>query len=443
MKSVSAVRIGIIGLGNVGGGALRLLHNNAKAIEGKLGFALEVSALCSRSVLANPASAAALHPGALRTTDWQEVVHSPQVDILAELIGGTGTAKQVVETALAAGKPVVTANKELLAEEGPDIWQRLAGNGATLGMEAAVAGGIPVLNALREGIASDSVDALVGILNGTSNYILTEIERTGAAFDQVLREAQDRGYAEADPSADIDGYDARSKLAILAVMAFGEKVAPRDIPVQGIRRIRTIDFAYAGRLGHTIRLLATARREADGLRLAVRPALVQKNAILAGVTGSYNALWVLGQGGDTFYYGRGAGPAPTAVAVVSDLMAAARDLRSCAGSVHRTQPFGHLALAPHRPVASGAEERQFYLRFRVRDRPGILASLASKLAQQGVGIEAVLQEPHFDKDDLPFVATLEPARRAAVEAAVETIKGLDFLVDEPLALPLEPTLELA
>ena len=440
---MSAVRVGIIGLGNVGGGTLRLLRNNASEIEGKLGFPLEVSAVCSRTVLANPSEAVSLHPNALRTTAWQDVVASSQVDIVAELIGGTGAAKQIVEAAMAAGKPVVTANKELLAEEGPDIWRRLASNGATLGMEAAVAGGIPVLSVLREGIAGDGIDALIGILNGTSNYILTEIERTGAAFGQVLQEAQDLGYAEADPSADIDGYDARSKLAILAALAFGEQVSPADIPLQGIRRIRTIDFAYAGRLGHTIRLLATARREPDGLRLAVRPALVEKNTILAGVTGSYNALWVHGRGGDTFYYGKGAGPEPTGVAVVSDLMAAARDLRSAAGTKQRSQPFGHTALASHRPVSSGTEERQFYLRFRVRDRPGILAALASKLADQGVSIEAVLQEPHFDKQDLPFVTTLEPATRAAVERALETIKGMEFLVEEPLALPLEPTLAAA
>ena len=293
---MSAVRVGIIGLGNVGGGTLRLLRNNASEIEGKLGFALEVSAVCSRSVLTNPSEAVSLHPQALRTPDWREVVESPDVDIVAELIGGTGSAKQIVETALAGGKPVVTANKELLAEQGPEIWQRVVGNGATLGMEAAVAGGIPVLSVLREGIAGDGIDALIGILNGTSNYILTEIERTGAAFDQVLMEAQDLGYAEADPSADIDGYDARSKLAILAAMAFGQQVSPGDIPLQGIRRIRTIDFAYAGRLGHTIRLLATARREPNGLRLAVRPALVERNTIMAGVTGSYNALWVHGPG---------------------------------------------------------------------------------------------------------------------------------------------------
>ena len=388
-----------------------------------------------------PCKAAELHPSAFRTSDWRELVSHPDVDVVAELIGGTGAAREILETAFAAGKPVVTANKELLAEYGAELWNKARSHGAGLGMEASVAGGIPVLTALREGIAGDGIDALIGILNGTSNYILTEIERTGAPFADVLREAQDLGFAEADPSADIDGYDARSKLAILAGLAFGVKVLPSDIPVEGIRRIRTIDFAYAGRLGHTIRLLATARRGDDGLRLAVRPALVEKDTILAGVTGSYNALWVHGQGGDTFYYGKGAGPDPTGVAVVSDLMTAARTVKG--GDAELAPPFAHVELRPHSPVYAGSEERQFYLRFRVRDKPGILASLAAMLAEQGVSIEAVLQEPHFDKEDLPFVTTLEPARRESLEAALEAMRGLDFLVDEPLAMPLEPTLTAA
>ena len=435
---MASIRVGIIGLGNVGGGTLRLLHANAAQIERKLGFPLEVTAVCSRRVLREPNSEAALHPSAFRTTDWREVVSRPDVDVVAELVGGTGVARQILEAAFAAGKPVVTANKELLAERGAELWNQAQLRGASLGMEASVAGGIPVLTALREGIAGDSIDALIGILNGTSNYILTEIERTGAPFAKVLQEAQDLGYAELDPSADIDGYDARSKLAILTGLAFGVQVSPGDIPVEGIRRIRTIDFAYAGRLGHTIRLLATARRGNDGLRLAVRPALVQKNTILAGVTGSYNALWVHGRGGDTFYYGKGAGPDPTGVAVVSDLMAAARAVK--ASSAELAPPFAHVELKTHVPVYTGTEVRQFYLRFRVRDRPGILASLAAILAEQGVSIEAVLQEPHFDKEDLPFVTTLEPARREALGAALDAMRGLDFLVDEPLAMPLEPTL---
>lgn len=435
---MSAIRVGIIGLGNVGGGTLRLLRDNAAAIEAKLGFPLQVSAICSRSVLHAPNQAVAFHPYAFRTSDWRDLIARPDVDIVAELVGGTTVGKAILETAFDAGKPVVTANKELLAEHGAELWSRACERGADLGLEASVAGGIPIVTALREGIVGDRIDSLAGILNGTSNYVLTEMERTGAPLEEVLRRAQELGYAEADPSADIDGYDARSKLAILAALAFGVRVSPRQIPVGGIRRVRAIDFAYARRLGHTIRLLATARHGSDGLRLAVRPALVDRHAILASVTGSYNAVWVGGQGGDTFYYGKGAGPAPTGVAVVSDLMALARGLRN--GGAQRAKPFAYARLEPHAPVSSATEERQFYLRFRVRDRPGILAQLAAILAEQGVSIEAVLQEPQFDKQDLPFVTTVEPARRQALEVALEKMRGLDFLVDEPLALPLEPAL---
>ncbi len=435
---MAPTRVGIIGIGNVGSGTLRLLHASSSQIEGKLGFPLKVTAVCSRRVLQEPGEAVDLHPLAARTTDWRELVLRPDVDIVAELIGGRDTAREILETAFAAGKPVVTANKELLAEHGVRLWEQAHANGASLGIEASVAGGIPVLSALREGIAGDRIDALVGILNGTSNYILTKIERTGGPLDEVIREAQELGYAESDPSADVDGFDVRSKLAILAGLAFGVNVSPEEIPMEGIRRIRAIDFAYAGRLGHTIRLLATARNGPTGLRLAVRPALVAKDTILAGVVGSYNALWVHGQGGDTFYYGKGAGAAPTAVAVVSDLLAAARALR--APRREPVSPFAHVTLRRHSPVSAGSEERQFYLRFRVRDRPGILAALTAILARQGVSVEAVLQEPHFDKSDLPFVTTVEPTRRDALEAALAAMRGLDFLVDQPLALPLEPTL---
>ncbi len=437
MGSVKAVGVGIIGLGNVGGGTLRLLHSNADRIRSKLGFPLKVVAACSRSVRTAPCEELALHPTAHRTHDWRKLVSRPDVDVVAELIGGKSPAAEILEAAFRAGKPAVTANKELLAERGPELWRRARGQGVTLGMEASVGGGIPVLRAVREGIAGDEIDALVGILNGTSNYILTEIENTGLPFQSILREAQQLGYAEADPRADVDGFDARSKLAIVAALAFGERVRPDQIPVAGIRRVKAIDFAYAARLGHTIRLLASARREPEGLRLAVRPALVEKDAILAGVTGSYNALWVHGRGGDTFYYGRGAGPEPTGVAVVSDLMEAARFL----GSGQAAAPaFAHAALRPHQPVEPGSEERRFYIRFQVRDRPGILAELAALFARQRVSIEAVLQEPHRDKSRLPFVITLEPARRQAVDEALDEMRGCDFLVSQPLQMPIEPTL---
>jgi homoserine dehydrogenase len=237
-----------------------------------------------------------------RTTDWHEVVSDPEIDIVVELIGGTGTAGHIIEEALRQRKSVVTANKELMALRGADLWAIASQHGVNLAMEASVAGGIPIHTILREGIAGDRVVELYGILNGTSNFILTEIEKSNAKFEAVLAEAQQLGYAEADPSADIDGLDARSKLAILAALAFGEKLSPADIYTEGIRRIMPVDFEYAHQLKHTIRLVCLARQNENGLLLSVRPTLVPQSAILAQVQGAYNAIWVRGAyGEDTFY----------------------------------------------------------------------------------------------------------------------------------------------
>src|ERR1700719_3007069 len=252
------VNVGIIGLGNVGTGTLGILLENADQIALKLGFQLRVKALCSRTIESKqlPAQAGSV----FRTADWREVVAHPEVDIVAELVGGTGVAREIIDSAISNKKSVVTANKELMALCGAEIWERAIAAGINLAMEASVAGGIPIHSVLREGISGDRVTTLYGILNGTSNFILTEIEKRGASFDDVLREAQQLGYAEADPSADVDGYDARSKLAILSALAFGEKITPPDIYSEGIRRIQPLDFQYAHQLGHTIRLLCAARQ---------------------------------------------------------------------------------------------------------------------------------------------------------------------------------------
>ena len=437
---MTPIRVGIIGLGNVGGGALRILADNAALIQRKLGAELRVTAVCSRSIASHEPPELAAFPDARRTADWREVVASPDVDIVAELVGGTGVAAEILEAAIAAGKSVVTANKELMASRGAQIWDLARRNGVRLAMEASVAGGIPIHTVLREGIAGDRIDGLLGILNGTCNFILTEMERRGESLAVVLAEAQALGYAEADPSADIDGFDARSKLALLAALAFGVQVDPTTIPTEGIRRIRDVDFLYADRLRHTVRLLAAAERTADGLYLAVRPALLPKSAILAHVSGSYNAIWVRGaHGADTFYYGRGAGPTPTGVAVVSDLINIARELLM--GGSERVSPFAHAELELGSPADIGREVRPYYLRFRVRDRPGIIAELAGILASADISVDAVLQEPSEAKQDLPFVITVEPAPRRSIEQAVERMSGLDFLVEKPLTLPFEKGLE--
>ena len=357
--------------------------------------------------------------GALKTSNWREVVDHPDVHIVVELIGGTTVAREIIEAAASRGKSVVTANKELMALHGAELWDRAIAAGINLAMEASVAGGIPIHAVLREGISGDRITTLYGILNGTCNFILTEIEQRGADFAHVLAEAQAAGYAEADPSADVDGFDARSKLAILAALAFGERIVPSDIYTEGIRRISPVDFEYAHMLDHTIRLVCAARQTANGLLLSVRPSLIPRSTILASVRGAYNAAWVRGKyGADTFYYGRGAGPLPTGVAVVSDLMRVAREIRS--GSPERVSPFAHARLGEYQPLPITLNHSAYYLRFRVKDRPGIIAALAAALAAENISLDAVLQLPQREcrrsavrDHGRAHVGAIDPRRPAA------------------------------
>jgi homoserine dehydrogenase len=374
-----------------------------------------------------------------RTADWREVVNHPDVHVVAELVGGTGVAREIIEASIAQKKSVVTANKELMALAGSELWDKAIAAGVNMAMEASVAGGIPIHNVLREGISADRINTLYGILNGTCNYILTAIEQHGSSFEHVLLEAQRAGYAEADPSADVDGFDARSKLAILAALAFGERIVPSDIYTEGIRRITPVDFEYAHQLHHTIRLICAARQTPNGVILSVRPSLIPQSTILASVRGAYNAVWVRGKfGADTFYYGRGAGPHPTGVAVASDLMRVAREIRY--GGPERVSPFAHARLGEYKPIPVTLHESAYFLRFRVEDRPGIIAQLAAALAAENVSIDAVLQLPHSNWRDLPFVITVQPTTEASIRGAVARMTELNFLVEPPLALPMEQAL---
>jgi homoserine dehydrogenase len=436
-KTMEQVNVGIAGVGNIGSGTLAILAENAAQIELKLGFRLRVAAICDRRIDQKliPES---LEP-VFKTKDWRELVARPDVDIVVELVGGTTIAAEIIDAAISNRKSVVTANKELMAKCGAEIWEKAISQGTNIAMEASVAGGIPILAVLREGISGDRIVALYGILNGTSNYILTAMEKHGTSLTAVLADAQRLGYAEADPTNDVEGFDARSKLAILSALAFGEKITPSDIFTEGIGRISPVDFEYAHRLGHTIRLLCAARQTDEGLILSVRPALISTTTILAGVQGAYNAVWVKGlYGEDTFYYGRGAGPRPTGVAVVSDLMRVAREIRD--GSPERVSPFAHKRLGIYKPIPVTRQTRAYYLRFRVADREGIISTLAGILAAKHISLDAVLQVPSENKHDLPFVITLEPTTEEAVREAVEQMSKLDFLLEPPLALPIEPPL---
>ena len=437
MGRIKDVNVGIIGMSSVGSGAVTILHENADPIALKLGFRLKVTAVCAL----DPTCPISDHlpGGALRTTDWREVVNHPNVDIVVELAGRTAVAREIVHAAIEHGKSVLTTNQELMACCGSEISDLAIRAGVNLAMEAHLCGSIPIQAVLREGISGDRITALYGILNETSNFILTEIERRGDSMEHVLADAQRLGYAEANPSADLDGCDACSKLAILATLAFGQRITSADIYLEGIRRISQIDFQYAHMLDHTIRLLCAARQTAGGLILSVRPALIPRSTFLAGVQGTSHAIWVKDHSGDdTFYYGHGSGSRSSGVAVVSDLMRVAREVRS--GGPTWTSPFAHARLGECRPSPITMQKRPYYLRFRVNERPGIIATLAGILAGKHINLDAVPQKTYDTKDDVPLVITVESTSEQAIRDAVREMSKLEFLNEAPLVLPIEPPL---
>ena len=426
------VRIGIIGLGTVGTGAVRVLTEHQREVERRLGCRLELKTLCSRSI--HRRDLTWLRQPVEITTDWREVVRDPEIDIIVELVGEISTARAIAVAALTARKHVVTANKQLVAEHSMELVKRAHAAGVSLGIEACVAAGTPILHAIREGLAGEHFTAVYGILNGTTNYILTEMERRGCDYAEVLAEAQQKGYAEPDPTFDVEGYDARYKIAILAMLCFGQAVAVRDIPAEGITRIEQVDFAYAHRLDRTIRLIAAARRRAaDQLEIFVRPMMIPRSAQLAAVTGAINGVLLAGnKGGNTMVTGPGAGGEPTGVAILSDIVQIARAIVS--GSATST-PLGYMDWHPARAASPADSERAAYLRLVVRDRPGILARVCAILARHRINIDSVLQEPAHSKKKLPFVMTLEPVEEKHLTRAVAEIARLPFMAQPPLMLP--------
>lgn len=426
------VRLGVIGLGTVGTGTVKVLLEHQREVERRLGCRLELRYICSRTIHKRDLSW--IKRPVPITNDWKQVVHDPEVDIVVELVGELKTAHSIAKAALTTGKHLVTANKQLVAEYGKELVERSRASGAALGIEACVAGGTPILHAIREGLAGEHFKAVYGILNGTTNYILTEMERRGVTFAAALAEAQEKGYAEPDPTFDVEGFDARYKIAILAMICFGQPVRVAEIPAQGITRIDQVDFAYAHRLQHTIRLIAGARRgRAGGLEIFVRPMMIPQGAQLAAVQGAVNGILLVGsKGGNTLLTGRGAGGEPTGVAVLSDVVEIARDIM--AGG-HSTSPLGYATWHPAKIASGGENVLAAYLRLVVRDRPGILARVCRILARHRINIDSVLQEPAHSKRRLPFVMTLEPTRERLVARAVREIARLPFLAEPPLLLP--------
>ncbi len=422
--------VGVAGLGTVGAGMLRLLRDNAELVSARAGRPIAVTAVSARDRTRDRG----VPLSGLRWYDNPTALaQDAGVDVVVELIGGAdGPARALVEAALAARKPVVTANKALLAVHGAALGALAEETGTALAFEAAVAGGIPVIKTLREGLAANRVIRLVGILNGTCNYILTQMRELGREFADVLADAQRLGYAEADPSFDIDGVDAAHKLAILAALAFGRPVAFEAVHVEGIRHVSALDIGFANELDYRIKLLGIARAEGDGIEMRVHPCMVPRAAPIARVDGVFNAVVIEGDAvGRIMLEGRGAGAGPTASAVVADLIDLARGRVTPVWGAHS----GTLSAAPAVPIA--AHVGCYYLRLMVVDRPGVIADVTAVLRDLGVSLESMLQRGRAPGEAVPVVLVTHDTPESALRAAVERIAGLDAVLEPPAVIRIE------
>jgi len=442
------VNLGIIGGGTVGGGVFQALERHGDLLAQRVGTRLAVTRIAVRD-LGKTRSVPV--PESLLTTDWRSVVLDPAVHVVVELMGGTTTARQVIRTALTAGKPVITANKALLSAHGPELFALAAEHGVNLYYEASVAGGIPIIKVLRESLAGNRIVRIAGIVNGTCNYILTRMKLEGAAFDAVLADAQRLGYAEAEPSLDVDGHDAAHKIGILASLAHGFWVKPESIHTEGIRHIDALDIRFAAQLGYTIKLLGIVKdlgpigrgkAATQGIQVAVYPALIPNSHVLASVNYAFNAISLRGDiVGDTLFYGRGAGQDPTASSVLSDIADAALDLRhGCHRRVPAFTPCGGGSHPACRVVAMEDVISRYYLRLSVVDKPGVFARVATILAAAKIGISSVIQPEGHVGETVPVILMIHDAPNRALQAALAKIAKLGFVKAPPVLLRVE-TLE--
>jgi len=414
-RDAVTLRVGVLGGGNVGGPLIELIASQSAEILARTGLRLEVTRVAVRDI-GKPRPVAI--PEGLLTTDATSVVEDPDIDLVVEVIGGTEPAKDLILRALKAGKPVVTGNKELLAAAGAELFEAADLAGVDLLFEAAVAGGIPIIRPLRESLVGERITRVMGIVNGTTNYILTRMTEAGASYDEALAEAQALGYAEADPTADVEGYDAGAKAAIIASIAFGASVTAADVHHEGITGLTSNDIDFARRMGFVIKLLAVAEQTDDGqIGVRVHPAMVPAEHPLAAVRESFNAVFVEGAAvGDLMFYGRGAGGSPTASAILGDLIDAAVNRHK--GS-HAS--IGRLGEARIRPIEE--VESAYYLNIEVLDRPGVLAQVATVFGDHAVSIRSMEQEGLGDEARLIFITHI--AREAAVRSTLEDLRNLD------------------
>ena len=430
------INVGLLGIGTVGGGTFTVLARNEAEITRRAGRPIRISVVADKDT----ALAKTVTQGKVRVTDDAfAVINDPEVDIVIELIGGCGVAKELVLKAIENGKHVVTANKALLANHGNEIFAAAQKKGVMVAFEAAVAGGIPIIKAVREGLSANRIEWIAGIINGTTNFILSEMRDKGLPFDVVLKEAQRLGYAEADPTFDIEGVDAAHKITILSAIAFGIPMQFDKAHVEGISKLEAEDIKYAEQLGYRIKLLGITKRKENGIELRVHPTLIPARRLIANVEGAMNAVLVQGDAvGSTLYYGKGAGAEPTASAVIADLVDVTR--MHTADSAHRVP---HLAFQPdalhNTPILPLSEvETGYYLRLRVEDKPGVLADITRILADQQISIDAMIQrEPGEDEDQTDIIILTHVTRERNVDAAIAKIEVLPVVKRNVIRLRME------
>jgi homoserine dehydrogenase len=419
------INVGLIGFGTVGEGVAGMLMERPDLLARRLGFPLTLKKVSDIDLARS--RGLRLDQGLL-TSRNQDILDDPDIDIVVEVIGGTAEARDLVLAAIARGKHVVTANKALLALYGNEIFAAAAANNVEVAFEASVCGGIPIILALRQGLAANRIQEMLGILNGTANYILTQMTGRSSSFAQALKEAQAKGYAEADPALDVEGIDAAHKLAILAALAYGTRINFDAVAVEGISGLEPIDLQFAKEFGYTIKLLAISRNDGGALEARVHPTLIPRDHMLANVGGAMNAIYVTGDAvGPILLYGQGAGMMPTASAVVSDILDLARNL--CLGIRRRLPPLGSdKALETRRPIKPMEDVvTNYYIRFAALDRPGVLSQISGILGQHSISIAAVIQKGREVKGAVPIVMITHEAKEANVRQALTEIDALSVV----------------
>jgi len=426
------INIGIIGFGTVGTGTVRILYENRDVLRERLGFDINIKKIATRDV--NKERGITV-PEGLITADVNALVNDPDIHIVVELIGGIHPAKDFILSAISNGKHVVTANKALLATEGNEIFEAAYKAGVEVGFEASVAGGIPIIKIIREGLIANRIHALYGIINGTSNYILTKMTEEHVEFSDALKEAQQMGYAEADPGLDIEGIDSAHKLAILAFLSYGMPIPYKDIYVEGISGIATQDIEFASELGYKVKLLAIAKESNNEIELRVHPTMLPNDYLIAKVEGAFNAIYVEGDAtGSTLYYGRGAGDMPTGSAVVSDIVSIARDIAKNA--------TGRVPLLPmtERDIKIKKMDdvlSRYYFRFSALDRPGVLSKISGILGNYNISIASVIQKGRRIGEAVPLVVLTHQAKERDVRHAIKEIDLLQVVMDKTVFIHVE------